>query len=116
MATRSVRNPQQAISEGRFLEFAPRKTLLTFVKNHPELFFDGKYWDAAYSSLDYGLASATEEAQAQVVRYYSALLMDAIWLAEQDPADLGVASRARLLRAALALELLAGNAAVESDS
>ncbi len=116
MATRSVRNPQQAISEGRFLEFAPRKTLLTFVQNHPELFFDGKYWDAAYSSLDYGLASATEDAQAQVVRYYSALLMDAIWLAEQDPADLGVASRARLLRAALALELLAGNAAAESDS
>ncbi len=116
MATRSVRNPQQAISDGRFLEFAPRKTLLAFVQNHPSLFFDGKYWDAAYSSLDYGLPSATEEAQAQVVRYYSALLMDAIWLAEQDPADLGIASRARLLRAALALELLAGNAAVESDS
>lgn len=116
MATRSVRNPQQAIGEGRFLEFAPRKTLLEFVQSHPELFFDGKYWDAAYSSIDYGLVSATEEARAQVLRYYAGLMMDAIWLAEQDPGELAAASRSRLLRAALALDLLAGSTALETDT
>jgi hypothetical protein len=107
MATRSVRNPQQLISQGRFLEFAPRKTLLRFFERHPEQFFDGLYWDTLYSTLDYGRPAATEEAQAQVLRYFASLLSDAVWLAEQDPEDLAGASRARLLRAALALELLA---------
>lgn len=106
MATRSVPNPQQIISGGRFLEFAPRKTLLQFFGTHPELFFDGRYWDTAYDTLDYGRPAATEEAQSQVVRYYASLLTDAIWLAEQDPTDLAAASRPRLLRAAMALELL----------
>jgi hypothetical protein len=106
MATRSVQNPQQAIIEGRFLEYAPSKTLLSFFARHPELFFDGHYWDAAYSRLDYGVPSATDEAQAQTVRYYASLISDAIWLAEQDPSDLSVVSRPRLLRASLALELL----------
>lgn len=106
MATRSVQNPQQAIANGRFLEYAPAKTLLRFFEQHPELFFDGHYWDAPYSRLDYSVASATEEAQKQTVRHYASLLSDAVWLAEQDPSDLDVVSRPRLLRAALALELL----------
>lgn len=109
MATRSAPNPQETINEGRFLEFAPRKTLLKFFERHPELFFDGRYWDATYSVLDYGDAAATEEARLQVVRYYSSLLTDAFWLAEHDPNELAEASRARLLRAALALELLVAN-------
>ncbi|MEA3212360.1 MAG: hypothetical protein QOE70_5417 [Chthoniobacter sp.] len=105
MAARSA--PPSAIAEGRFLEFAPRKTLLRFFERHPELFFDGHYWDAPYSALDYGNALATEEARSLLVRYYSSLLTDSMWLAEQDPSELADASRARLLRAALALELLA---------
>lgn len=106
MATRSVPYPQQVIAEGRFLEFAPRKALLRFFEEHPELFFDAKHWDQAYTTLDYGNQAATEEAQAHIVRYYASLLTDAIWLAEQDPGDLAIASRAKLLRAAMALELL----------
>jgi hypothetical protein len=116
MATRSVRNPQQAIAEGRFLEFAPRKTLLRFFERHPELFFDGRYWDVPYASLDYGRPLATEEAQAQVVRYYSSLLNDTLWLVEQDPEDLAQASRARLLRASLALDLLAPTGGEEQEA
>lgn len=115
MATRSIRNPQQVISEGRFLEFAPTKTLLRFFERHPELFFDGRYWDNPYANLDFGLLAATEEAQSQVARYYASLLTDAAWLAEQDPNELRGASRARLLRAALALDLLAPTAEPENE-
>jgi hypothetical protein len=116
MATRSAPNPQGAISEGRFLEFAPRKTLLKFFEKHPELFFDSRYWDTPYSVLDYGDAAATEEARLQVVRYYSSLLTDALWLGEHDPNELSEASRARLLRAALALELLTANEETEDET
>ena len=114
MAIRSA--PQQAIVEGRFLEFAPRKTLLKFFERHAELFLDGRFWDTTYAGLDYGHALATEEARSQVVSYYSSLLTDAIWLAEQDPGELSSASRARLLRAALALELLAPTGQNEEQS
>ena len=87
-----------------------------FFEKHPELFFDGRHWDAPYSVLDYGDAAATEEARLQVVRYYSSLLTDALWLGEHDPNELSEASRARLLRAALALELLAGNEETEDET
>jgi hypothetical protein len=105
MATVAVPNPQQAINDGRFLQYSPRTTLLSVFEHYPELFLDGRYWDTPYASIDYG--SQTEQAKAQIVRYYTGLLADAIWLAEQDPAELAELSRARLLRASLALDLLA---------
>ncbi|PYI92468.1 MAG: ATP-binding protein [Verrucomicrobia bacterium] len=107
MASRAVSEPQRVLAQGRFLEFAPRRALLTFFQKHPELFFDGNYWDEQYAGLDFGSASATEEARARLVAYYFTLLADAAWLAENEPADLADASRVRLLRAALALDLLA---------
>jgi len=106
MARRSVQNPQEVISAGRFLEYASGKTLLRFFEAHPELFFDGRFWDVPYASLDFGVPSATEEARTQLLRYYASLLADAVWLADQDTTDLEETSRPRLLRAALALELL----------
>jgi len=42
-----------------------------------------------------------------VKRYYESLLADAVWLADQDATDLTEVNRARLLRAQLALDLLA---------
>ena len=112
MATRQLANPQAAIIAGRFLEYAPRASILKFFSSHPELFFDSQYWDESYSDLDYGRPSVTQEAKAQLVRYFEGLLGDAIWLAEQDVDDLAVADRARLLRASLSLELLAPSAAI----
>lgn len=111
MATRQLTNPQAAIAAGRFLECAPRTSILKFFTRHPELFFDGQYWDESYSELDYGRPSATDEAKAQLARYFEGLLADAIWLAEQDVDDLAAADRARLLRASLSLELLAPSTA-----
>jgi hypothetical protein len=116
MAVRGVTNPQKEVSDGRFLEYATRKTFLEFFSRHPEFFFDGRYWDTPYTTLDFGVASATEEAQSQRMRYYSSLLADAVWLADQDQSDLSQASRARLLRAALALELLAAGMSVEGEN
>jgi hypothetical protein len=107
MATRSAGNPQGVISEGRFLEYALPRVTSDFFSSHPELFLDGKCWDDAYAALDYGFPLATELAQNQVVRYYESLLADAVWLAEQDASDLADAHRARLLRAQLAVDLLA---------
>lgn len=111
MATVAVPNPQQAINDGRFLQYAPRTTILSVFERYPELFLDGRYWNTAYASIDYG--SQTEQAKAQIVRYYTGLLADAIWLAEQDPVELAELGRARLLRASLALDLLATDTATE---
>jgi len=107
MATRSVANPQQVISDGRFLEFAPPTVIVDFVVAHPDLFFDGRCWEDSYADLDYLHPAATEEARRRVMQHYEALLADAVWLSEQDAADLEVAPRERVLRATLAVELLA---------
>jgi hypothetical protein len=109
MATRSAGNPQAIIGAGRFLEYASPRAVADFFGRHPELFLDGKCWDTEYATLDYDLPVATEVARSQVVRHYESLLSDAIWLAEQDPGDLAQESRARLLRAMYALELLVPN-------
>ena len=113
MAARMVPNPQSAIAQGGFLEYAPFRTLLSFFQKHPELFLDGRYWETAYESLDYGTSSATDEARARIIHYYLGLLSDAVWLAEQHPSDLSQASRERLLRTSLALDLLAPSADID---
>ena len=113
MAARTVPNPQSAIAQGGFLEFAPFRTLLSFFRRHPELFLDGRYWETEYAPLDYGPDAATEEARARVVHYYLGLLTDAVWLAEQHPSNLAQSTRARVLRTALALDLLAPSMEVD---
>ena len=109
-AARMVQDPQHEIALGGFLQFAPYRTLFSFFQRHPELFLDGRYWETAYETLDYGTNSATEEARSRVINYYLGLLSDAVWLAEQGSTDLEQASRDRVLRASLALELLAPSA------
>jgi hypothetical protein len=113
MGIRAVR-PQSAIAEGRFLEFAPRPSLVGLVQRHPDLFFDRKYWAEDYATLDYDRPVATEEARARILRQYVGLMDDAIWLEDLDPTESVDVSRARLLRAAMALELL--NDAVEAGN
>ena len=107
MAARSVVNPSAAVLEGRFLEYAAPHVVLAFVEAHPELFLDGRCWEDSYSTLSYPTEAAGDEARHRVHRHYVTLLSDAVWLAEQEPDDLAATSRARLLRASLAVELLA---------
>jgi hypothetical protein len=106
MAARDVRNRDAVIGEGRFLEFASSTTIRRFVAEHPELFFDGRYWDDAYEDTGFDLPHVIAEARGRLVSYYTGLISDAAWLADQEPADLEDASRERLLRASLALQLL----------
>lgn len=107
MASRSVKQPQAVIDDGRFLEYSPRRTLLNIIEHHPELFFDGRYWNEEYETLKYNNAAITEEARRRTLEHFLGLLEDAVWLEELDPADASLYGRERLLRAALALELLA---------
>jgi len=106
MALRSVAKPQEVISGARFLEYAPASTVVDFALKHPALFFDGRCWDEKYSDLDYTEPGATATAQRRLLRHYGGLLGDALWLSEQAPDDLETASRERVIRAALAVDLL----------
>lgn len=110
MAQRGASNPQGAISDGRFLQYAPPRTIADFILVNPEHFFDGTYWIDEYSTLDFGSGVATEEARKRVLSYYASLLADTVWLAEQGVEELGNCSRERLLRASLATALIAPTA------
>ena len=107
MATRGVTNPHGAIDDGRYLQYAVPSVISDFILSNPPMFFDGNYWDDAYSVLDFGSSMATDEAQARILGHYRGLLVDSVWLAQQTPSDLEAMSRERLMRAFLATELLA---------
>lgn len=115
MATKGASNSAAVIAEGRFLEYATPRVMLNFFESQPELFFDGRCWDDTYGTLDFGNPAATEEAKRQVTQKYSALLADAVWVAEQDAGGVAEHGKARLLRAQLAIELLAPNTSQPND-
>jgi hypothetical protein len=106
MVARSVAAPKDAIASGAFLAYAEPQTIRAFFNRHPELFLDGKYWDDAYAGLDYGEADVNEEARALLKARYDGYLADAVWLANQSPADLDRTGRDAIIRATLSLKLL----------
>ena len=106
MAKRGVAAPQSAVEDGRFLQYSPPGVIRDFVIGHLELFLDGGYWDETFATLDFGSPAATAAAKTGVVSFYSSLLADAVWLAEQGEAELGDASRERLLRASASIQIL----------
>ena len=113
MARRAAPNPQEAIQDGRFLQYAPPQLVADFFLAHPEEFFDGAFWDEPYANLNYGSSSANDEARKRVRAYYSALLADAVWLSQLEDGAEPPATRERLLRSSLAADLLAPTADVE---
>lgn len=106
MAGRRVADPRAIISDGRYWEYAEGSTVRRFFQQHPELFFDGNFWEDSYASLDFGAAEVSDEARRAIVARYDAYLSDAIWLSEQTPADLARASRDSVIRALCSLRLL----------
>jgi hypothetical protein len=98
--------PLDAIAAGLFLAHAEPQTIRGFLAGHPELFFDGKYWEDAYATLDYGVTAMTEEARQLVSSRYDGYMADAVWLASQTPSDLERTGRDALIRATLSLKLL----------
>jgi hypothetical protein len=106
MVARGVTAPRDAIKSGGFLAYADPQVVREFFTAHPELFLDGKYWEDAYATLDYGSTSVTEEGRRLVQARYDGYLADAVWLASQSPADLDRTGRDALIRASLSLKLL----------
>jgi hypothetical protein len=108
MLASRVSDPLEVISKGRFLEFARKPYIVTFVTEHPELFFDGKYWDVPYETLNWGdNPNATEAARTDLINTYAGWLDDAAWLSESEGTALSTrTSRDRLLRALMSLRLL----------
>ena len=106
MAKREVQNHREAISSGRFIEYADPQTLRNFFNRHPELFFDGNYWDDSYVRLDFGNDTVNAEAKERVKFRYDQYFADAIWLSNQTPNDLERVDRDLLIRTTCSLRLL----------
>ncbi|MCE1182501.1 MAG: ATP-binding protein [Rhodocyclales bacterium] len=106
IASTGISSAQVVIDSGEFLGYAEAADIRLFTCQHPELFFDGKFWAQPYASLDYGDAKVNEEARARVIERYDAYLADAVWLASQSPRDLDRCDRDELIRATLSVRLL----------
>lgn len=106
MAGRGVADARTLIVDGRYWDYADGSTVRRLFTRHPELFLDGRYWEDAYIVLDFGAIEVTNEAKAATVARFDAYLGDAIWLADQTPADLARASRDTVIRATCSLRLL----------
>jgi hypothetical protein len=106
MAARGVADPRSILQDGRYWDYADGASVRDLLKRHPELFLDGRYWQDAYSTLDYGAEHVTSHARNATVARYDAYLGDAIWLANQTPSDLEEASRDEVIRATCSLRLL----------
>lgn len=106
MANRGVPDPKSLIVDGRFWDYAAPESLRRLFGRHPALFLDGKYWSDAYASIDFGSDSVSEHARSAVRSKYDAYLGDAVWLANQSPADVERTSRDAVIRASCSVRLL----------
>lgn len=106
MATNGVQDSQHVISKGMFLEFAPPYTVLGFVERHPEVFFDGNLWDAKFATIAYENIDAKRMAQESVLRQFTSLVNDVIWLSQQNTATLTDDKEGLMHRSKIALETL----------
>jgi hypothetical protein len=106
MANRGVPDHKALIADGRFWDYADGDSLRQLFLRHPELFLDGAFWDDAYAELDFGSPAVTEEARRSVRSRYDAYLGDAVWLANQTPADIERAGRDAIIRATCSVRLL----------
>ncbi|CAD6513821.1 hypothetical protein LMG27952_00788 [Paraburkholderia hiiakae] len=106
IASVGISGAQVVIDSGEFLAYAEVSDIRHFVRSHPALFFDGKFWAQPYSSLEYGDAKVNEEARERVLERYDSYLADAVWLASQSPRDLDRCDRDEIIRATLSVRLL----------
>lgn len=106
IASTGMSGAKVVIDSGEFLAYAEASDIRLFVRQHPELFFDGKFWAQPYASLEYGDTKVNDEARERVMERYDAYLADAVWLASQSPRDLDRCDRDELIRATLSVRLL----------
>lgn len=106
MANRGVPDHKLLISEGRFWDYADFETLRAVFNRRPEMFLDGRFWNDAYTAIDFGNAGVTEQARRDIQARYDAYFGDAIWLANQTSADIDRAGRDAVIRATCSVRLL----------
>jgi hypothetical protein len=106
LASSGITSVQTVIDAGEFLAYGEAADIRSFVRQHPDLFFDGKFWAQPYAALDYGDEKVNEEARARVVERYDSYLADAVWLASQSPRDLDRCDRDELIRSTLSVRIL----------
>lgn len=106
MAARGVTELGELIEQGRFTEYMDHHALIDTLRDHPRLFFDGRYWSDPFEGLNLGSDRVNDAARGQLVAKYEAYLGDAIWLADQSPGDLDGASRDTVIRANCSVRLL----------
>jgi Histidine kinase-, DNA gyrase B-, and HSP90-like ATPase len=106
MANRGVQRHKAQIAEGRFWEYADFDSVRALFNRHPAFFLDGAYWNDVYAKVDFGSAAINEQARRDVQSRYDAYLGDAIWLANQTPAEIERASRDTIVRATCSVKLL----------
>ncbi len=112
MAGRGVSDPKALIDDGRFWDYADGAMIRGLLNSRPEIFFDGRYWEEPFESVDYGDADITQDARSATVARYDAYVGDAIWLSEQTPSDLDRALRDAIIRATCSLRLLRPDIAI----
>ena len=106
MATSGIQDSQYIISRGLFLDFATPYTILGFVERHPEVFFDGNLWDAKYDGISYEDIDAKQMAQESILRQFTSLLNDIIWLSKQSSNTITEDKSGLLIRSKIALDTL----------
>ncbi|KVU26964.1 hypothetical protein WL28_22940 [Burkholderia ubonensis] len=106
MAHRGVPDHRALIADGRFWDYADPESLRALFNRRPEIFLDSKFWDDSYTNLDFGSSTVTEQARRAVRARYDAYLSDAVWLANQSPADIDRANRDAVIRATCSVRLL----------
>lgn len=106
MANRGALDHKALIAGGRFWEYAEFDSVRSLFNRHPELFLDGAYWSDAYAKVDFGSNAINEQARLDVRSRYDAYLGDAVWLANQTPAEIERASRDTIVRATCSVRLL----------
>lgn len=98
--------PAGPVADGSFLLSAPRAILGHLIGEFPELVFDGRYWDAPYSTLDYGDTQLTDRARQQIIDRAKSLIADAAWLAEADMTSLEGIRKEELIRGLMSANLV----------
>ena len=106
MATSGIQDSQHIISKGMFLEFATPYTILGFVERHPEVFFDGSLWDAKFTTISYENIDAKRMAQESLLRQFTSLVNDIIWLSQQNGYPTADEKNNLVLRSKIALDTL----------
>lgn len=106
MAHRGVPDHKALIADGRFWEYADPEAIRAFFSRRPDLFLDGKFWEDAYTSLDFGSVVVTSQVRESVRTRYDAYLRDLVWIINQSPSDIERASRDVIVRATCSVRLL----------